>query len=430
MLLRRPIPIALVAVLLVATGVARPASKTTNKEAAHLDMLIEKRENPELERLLPQAKLDETERTYFEGVLANRRNQLEKSIELLQKVLPALKTTEPKRAAVAARSLADDYTKTFQYEKADRVYNELRTDYSKLLPAAERQSLKDDGKTVHLLTNAPPQTVSVESAFSIPIHLGDLGTIESDLAVNGVAKSWILDTGANYSVLTESAAKQMGLKLSEQAAQTQGASGAENPLHVAVVPEMKIGSAVIRNMVVLVLPDKALLVPIPKGKHQIEAILGYPVLSALGQLTFTPDALKVDTGGDSSGAVMYMQELNPLVECRVNGHDMLLFFDTGASTTALTARYYNQYPAELANAVKGRRGVAGAGGIKYMSIYTLPKVQFQIAGQTAVLDKVAVSPEPMGTDFDLLYGTLGRDLTAMFKSFTFDFRSMRFRLEK
>src|SRR3954447_2148993 len=57
MLLRRPTPIVLVAVLLAATAVAWPASKTTNKETTHLDKLIEDREYPELERVLPQAKL-------------------------------------------------------------------------------------------------------------------------------------------------------------------------------------------------------------------------------------------------------------------------------------------------------------------------------------------------------------------------------------
>ena len=36
----------------------------------------------------------------------------------------------------------------------------------------------------------------------------------------------------------------------------------------------------------------------------------------------------------------------------------------------------------------------------------------------------------MGTDFDLLYGSIGRDFTGMFKSFTFDFKAMRFRLLK
>lgn len=417
-------------VVLSSIATAQSATPASGKDAVRFDKLIEQRGYPELERLLPHAKLSDNEREYFVGVLANRRNELETSISLLKKAVPKLKEGDPRRAAVALHSLADDYTKTFQYAEADKVYAELLGEFSRRLPKLERQSMKDDGKTVHLLRDVPPQTVEMHGSFSIPIYQSELGTIETKLSVKGVTRSWILDTGANYSVLTESSAKQMGLKLSQEAAQTQGASGAENPLHIAVVPEMKVGTAVVRNVVILVLPDKALLVSTPKNKHQIEAILGYPVLSALGQLTFASDNLSVEPGGDSSGAVMYMQELNPLVQCRVNGHEMLLFFDTGASSTALTARYYNAFRPEFTNAARKRRGIAGAGGIKYVESYILPAVSVEIGGEKTVLKDVAVDPEPRGSDFDLLYGNLGRDVTAKFKSFTFDFKAMRFRLAR
>ena len=430
MLTRRAVLIAVAVMLFTSMVALQSVARGAITGANHFDNLIEHREYPKLEHMLPEAKLSEIDREYFEGVLANRRNELEKSISLLKKAVPSLKESNPKRAAVALRSLADDYTKTFQYAEADKTYAELLGDFSKRLPNAERQAMKDDGKTVHLLRDVPPQTVEMNGAFSISIHQSELGTIESELSVNGVTRSWILDTGANYSVLTESSAKAMGLKLSQEAAQTQGASGAENPLHIAIIPELKIGSAAVRNVVILVLPDKALLVPMQKGKHQIEAILGYPVLSALERLTFSKDTLKVEPGGDNSGAAMYMQELNPLVECRVNGHDMLLFFDTGASSTALTARYYDAFQKEFTNAPRKKRGVAGAGGIKYLESFILPEVSFEIGGEKAVLKDVPVDPEPQGRDFDLLYGNLGRDVTAEFKSFTFDFKAMRFRLAK
>jgi len=423
---RRVFSIAFAVIALSSVVASQRAATDSGKR---FDRLIDQREYPELERLLPEARLSDVDREYFEGVLANRRNELERSITLLKKAVPGLKGADPKRAAVAMRSLADDYTKTFQYAEADNVYAELLGDFSKRLPATERQSMKDDGKTVHLLRDVSPQTIEMNGTFTIPIHQSELGTIESELAVNGVTRSWILDTGANYSVLTESSAKAMGLKLSQEAAQTQGASGAENPLHIAVVPELKVGAAVVRNVVILVLPDKALSVPTQKGKHQIEAILGYPVLSALGQLTFSKETLEVESGGDSSGAAMYMQELNPLVQCRVNGHDMLLFFDTGASSTAFTARYYDAFPKEFTNVARKKRGIAGAGGIQYVESYVLPKVSVEIGGENAVLKDVPVNP-PMDRDFDLLYGNLGRDVTAEFKSFTFDFKAMRFRLAK
>jgi hypothetical protein len=118
------------------------------------------------------------------------------------------------------------------------------------------------------------------------------------------------------------------------------------------------------------------------------------------------------------------------VQCRVNGHDMLLFFDTGASSTALTARYYNAFRPEFTSAARKTRGIAGAGGIKYLESYMLPEVSIEIGSERAVLKDVPVDPETMGRDFDLLYGNLGRDVTAQFKSFTFDFKAMRFRLAK
>ncbi len=170
-------------------------------------------------------------------------------------------------------------------------------------------------RPIALLEAAPAQIVESGGRFSLPTHRSKIGTIDTDLTVNGVTKSWILDTGANFSVLTESAAKQMGLKLSEGSARTQGASGAENVLHIAIIPEIKVGSAIVHNVVALVLEDKALKISIPSASYQIDAILGYPVLSALGQLTFTADnRVLVGTGGDTSGAEIYMQQLNPLLQ--------------------------------------------------------------------------------------------------------------------
>ncbi len=313
---------------------------------------------------------------------------------------------------------------------ADRAYGQLLENDVKAFNKFDRQTLKDDAATIHLLKDAPPQSVELNGAFSVPTHLSKIGTIETNFTVNGVTKSWILDTGANFSVLTETAAREMKLKLSEGKAQTQGSSGAENPLHIAIVPEMKIGTAVVHNVVVLVIADSGLRIPLPTGTHQIDAILGFPVLSALKEITFTSNALSVAPGKDDSGARIYMQALDPLVECRVAGHDMLLLFDSGASSTTLTLRYYNEFRSEFAGLSPTRRRVAGAGGTKEVSSYNLENAKVEISDQTAVLKAIPVATQSVGSDFDLLYGDIGRDLTSQFKSFTLDFEHMRFRLSK
>jgi hypothetical protein len=62
-----------------------------------------------------------------------------------------------------------------------------------------------------------------------------------------------------------------------------------------------------------------------------------------------------------------------------------------------------------------------------MKAYYLPEVQLEVGQAQAVLRKVPVLP-PMGTDMDLRYGNLGRDLVDPYQSFTIDFESMRFLL--
>jgi len=435
MLRKRRLAAVVIAVSLLlsfASGDSGQAAETSKKKLkVNLDSLVAKREYPKLEESLPQASLDDSTRAYFEGVLANRRNELDRSISLLEPLVPGLKATRPDRAAVALRSLADSYVKSFRYADADRAYAQLLTGYAKRFTPADRQSLKDDAATNALLKDAPAQSVEMHGEFSLATHHSPIGTIDTDLTVEGITKSWILDTGANFSVVTESLARQMGLKLSEGTAQTQGTSGAENRLHTAIIPEIRIGSATVRNVVALVLEDKSLTIPLPKGKYQIEAILGYPVLSALGQLTFTNDnRVLVGTGGDATGAKIYMQELNPLIEYRIAGRDLLLMMDTGASSTSLTARYREAFPDQFIGLTEEAHAVAGAGGTKKIRAYELPELKIGIGNQTATLKGVFVSAEPLGTDFDMLYGTTGRDLTGQFKSFTLDFKSMRFRVEK
>ena len=414
--------------LIAVSAVAQPAQKN---QPPNIDQLVDQREYPELEHVLAAAALDDVGHAYFEGVLANRRNELQHSIDLLQPVIPKLKANNSHRAAVGLRSLADDYLKSFHYAEADRAYQDLLANYAKEYSAGDRQSLEDDAQTVRLLKDAPAQTVEMQGTFTLETHHSKLGTIDTDLTVNGVTNSWILDTGANFSVVIESVAKKMGLKLSEGTAQTQGASGAENPLHTAIIPEIKIGTATVHNVVALVMPDKSMNVNFGRGSYQIEAILGYPVLSALGQITFTHDNhVLAGGGGDSSGSPIYMQQLNPLLQCRIEGHDLLLMFDTGADSTSLTAKYCHAFPEEFTGISLTKHGVGGAGGVKVLNSYKLAELRIGVGGQIAVMKDVSVLADPLGADFDLLYGTVGRDLTDQFKSFTLDFKTMRFRLEK
>lgn len=400
---------------------------------AELDGYVKNLRYPELARAV-SAMPPSDDRDYFAGILANRENRLDPSIALLEKAAPRLSKGYPSRAAVALHALADDYVKSYRYREAVRVYEDLLKNFSGQLDKEELQSTRDDFAAISVLRNAPPQTISFGGDIVLPTHRSQvLGTIDADLTVNGVTGSWILDTGANFSTVSSSFAKKLGVEPLKGVAQTQGITGAENKMQLAILPELKLGGATVRNVVLLVLDDSNLNVSIGKGSHyQINAILGYPVLQALGRVTFMKDGSLLAGPTSPSltgGARIFMNMLVPLLQCQVEGRDVLFSFDTGADNSFFSVRYRNEFSSELKGLTQSRYAIGGAGGNREMSAYYLPEAKLGVGTTMVYLEKVPVLPA-LGTDSDKFFGNLGRDVTDAYGSFTIDFTNMRFELGK
>ncbi len=373
-----------------------------------------------------------SDREYFAGVLANREGRIDDSIVLLKKALPHVKASSPLRAAVALHALADDYVKAYRYNDAISAYEDLLHHFAGHLDKAERQSTTDDYRAVFLLKDAPPQTISFAGSVDLPLRRNSaLDTLDTVLTVNSVAQSWILDTGANFSTVSASFAKRIGAKLLKGEAQTQGITGVENKLQVAILPELRLGGAVVHNVVLLVLEDRNLNVPSgPNTRYQINAVLGYPVLHALQRITFTHDGHFL-AGPDSptirDGARLFMNMLMPLLECSVEGRPALFSFDTGANTSMFSNRYYREFPSQFVGLKRKPYRMGGAGGVRTLAVYYLPHPQLGVGATSVTLKDVPVVP-PLGTDTDKVFGNIGRDVTDPYRSFTLDFADMRFAL--
>jgi aspartyl protease len=377
----------------------------------------------------------EFERDYFAGMLANRAGRITESIRLLNTVLPGIRTSHPDRAAVALRTLADDYTKSFQYGDAARAYDDLLTHFSSRLKTDELKGTKDDAGLAQILREAPAQTVTWGGAVRLKTERNPLNSMNVDLTANGVEGPWLLDTGANLSVVSRSFAERLGLKLLSGVAQTQaGLSGIENPLRVALLPTLPMGGATLHNVVVLVLDDANLNINLGRQRYQINAIIGYPVFQALGTVTFLHDG-EFEAGDQAratgTGARMYMNQLTPIIECKVEGMDLPFSFDTGASSTDLLVRYYQQFHSASKGWKRSKTMSAGAGGVMKRKIYIQPQVKLGIGDKTVALEKVPIYMSGTGTStHDNLYGNLGQDVVANFESFTLDFSTMTFSVGK
>jgi hypothetical protein len=372
------------------------------------------------------------ERDYFAGVLANRTGHPEDSIRLLNDALPRIRRSHPARAAVGLEALADDYNKSFRYDDAARTYDDLLTHFAAYFDRQRLQGTKDDSGVMHLLRQVPPQTITRQGRVRLRTKRDAIGSVVTELEVNGIREQWLLDTGANFSVVTRGFARRLGLKpLPGFGQTTAGVTGIENPLRVAVLPPLQMGAATLRNVVVLILDDASLKVELGKQTYQINAIIGYPVFQALGAITFLREGVfeAGETGPrNAAGARIYMKLLTPVIECGVEGKQLPFTFDTGASGSNLSVRYYERFRAETGSWKRGENKSSGAGGVVRRKIYLQPRLEVTVGNQTATLENVSIFPEKMGSDLDELYGNLGQDMVAKFESFTLDFSKMTFSL--
>jgi len=372
-------------------------------------------------------------RDYFAGVLAAREGRDEEAVQLLTQAWPPLRRTDLDEAALALRLLADVYDREGLYARSSPLYDELDTSgLLNRLPEVYRQGAKDDAELARVLAGSPVQTI----ARNGPVHLvtsrnNPLGLITTELTVNGVRSEWILDTGANESVISRSLASQLHLPILPGVAHTSGGvTGIENELHVALLPSLSLGGVSAHNVVLLVLDDASLTIPNGNGgSYRIAGIIGFPVLRALGRITFHHDGTldaTVDGGSASAGSPLELHMLNPVVEAKVEGEPLPFTLDTGASGTNLSVRFFDRFQAEEPRWKKVQTKNFGAGGETTSQSYLVPSLALEVGGRTVALHNLAVTPAAQHADIDTLFGNVGEDLFQSVQSFTFDFTNMRF----
>ncbi len=373
------------------------------------------------------------ERDYVAGVLAAREGRDEEASQLFTQALPSLRRTAPTQAALLLRLLANIYDRDGLYARSEPVYRDL--DHSGLLdklPVSYRQGAQDDAELARVLASSPAQTLS----WNGPVHLATsrrnpLGLITTKLTVNGVTSAWVLDTGANQSVVSRTFAAQLHLAPLPGVAHTSGGvTGAENPLRVAVLPNLPFGGATAHNVVLLVLDDASLTISDGNGHtYRISGIVGFPVLRALGRLTFHHDGTFDATAGGGSagdGSPMELRLLNPVTEPAIEGQRLPFTLDTGASGTTLSVRFRNRFKAEEPTWKRSQTKNIGAGGESDAQTFLVPFLTFKFGPRSVTLQNLPVLPTVQHADIDALFGNIGEDVLQSVQSFTFDFVHMRF----
>ncbi|HYJ52549.1 MAG TPA: retropepsin-like aspartic protease [Allosphingosinicella sp.] len=267
---------------------------------------------------------------------------------------------------------------------------------------------------------------------TIPARIDKVGLPRIDIAVNGIAQETVFDTGANLSVLSAETARRMGVTMI--AGETSVSNGVEGTVgvRVGVAERIEIAGTIIRNVPFLIIDDSNLTFPQVPGGYDIRAIIGLPVMRALGRVRVESAAgrftvLPADPNG--AGAPNLIARGNDLfVAASVGGRALPLHLDTGSNQTTLSALYAEAAPAAVAALQTSEAQRSSAGGTARTRVATWANAPIALAGRSLVLPQLPVALPNADGPPPRNYGVLGSNALRAFESYTLDFRAMRLEL--
>ncbi|MDB5669270.1 MAG: hypothetical protein JWO25_229 [Alphaproteobacteria bacterium] len=277
------------------------------------------------------------------------------------------------------------------------------------------------------LASVPRQTLVQKRPGSAKTWRDKATLLRAGVLIEGRQQEVVIDTGANLSVITESTAQALGLRVTGGAS-VRSSSRTAVSVRLAIATRLDIAGSTFRDVAFLVMKDADLQLPLPGG-YAIPAIIGFPVLKALGTVTFAPTALTTERRprAATGEANIVASGSNLFVMTQVNGVQVPLHVDSGASSTTLGPRFAAEHRALVAGLARRTVRSAGAGGATEETAAALKDAEVSVGGVTRRLASVDVTPAI--ADGTGSYGALGQDVLGSASSYTIDFNEMSLVLE-
>src|SRR5262245_41623757 len=245
------------------------------------------------------------------------------------------------------------------------------------------------------------------------------------LSINGTPVSWLLDTGANVTVLSEAEARMVGLVAHDSSEKLSDLAGGTTKVRTALVGRMTIGATEIRNVPVVVLPDSES--PWTEATPGKRGLVSLPIALALQTIKWTRSGT-CQTGpggkpGTNNRSNLAFDVFNPLIRVESQGRQLDFILDTGMqSGTQLWQRFAQDFPLLVQGGSKGTQRITQFGGSNEREVIVLPELRLRAGSFEAVLRPANVFSKPVGNDS--YHGNLGIDVLAQANEVTIDFRSM------
>jgi hypothetical protein len=316
-------------------------------------------------------------------------------------------------------------------ERDDRLATYLRTgryaDARRLIDEVLKTEPRDDLKNVRAVFGSGPNMSVRRAAASFTCEVTETGVL-LPLTVNGRRVNWLLDTGANVTMISDAEAARLGLASQDSAGRAADHAGGSIGVRTAIARRLVIGRTQFEDVPLLLTPaDQMPWRELPPGK---QGILGLPLAIALDALRWTRMGA-CHTGSIAVGASSLLASpnlrydgLHIVTKVDVDGKTLEFLLDTGNQAgTQLWERFGKDFESLVKE--QGRKSsvrVTQIGGATDRDILVIAGLQLKVGGKDTTLPEGKLFSRPVGDD--RFHGLLGMDVLSQATEVTIDFRSM------
>jgi predicted aspartyl protease len=398
---------------------------SASAESSPVPASIEARDVLTLEALSKTAASPE-EMRLANGAALSLRHKDEAALAILEPLSRSAADKDIRAAACMA--LADVYLRRGRFADTHAALQCAQDVSRKALTGEVLQVLNN----TDALKGEKPMQLARPVAGRLDVRRDAAGLVRVLVEINGKPQDAVIDTDSSFSVLSESAAAKLGVRVLEKGATILTSTRPDLAMHLGVADELKFGDAVLGHVVFAVLPDTAVRLG---SAYKMDAVVGLPVLVALDRIELARKDGKESLYYGARPGVGTAPEANlllsgldlfALVTCEKAGAPLRLAIDTAASNTTLNATALKDYPAlGEGSSPSWAYWEGGGGSVTDYKARALNVLNLAVAGRPIVLRRVKI----LSSEDRDRHGAIGQDMLKQGKRWSLDFTNMSFTIE-
>lgn len=316
-------------------------------------------------------------------------------------------------------------------DREQRLETYLRTgryaDARQLIDAMLAVEPREDLKNVRAVFASGPNMRVRRASATFACKVTATG-VSLPLAIEGRRVQFLLDTGANVSMMSDAEATRLGLVTRGSDGRASDLAGGSTGVRTAIARRVVIGRTVLQDVPFLVTPaDQMPWKELPPGQ---QGMVGLPLAIALDVVRWNRDGMchsgsaAVDRSAAARPSALRFDKLHVIANVEFGGKRLEFILDSGNQAgTQLWERFGADFPSLVKE--RGRQGsvrVTQIGGAADRDVILIPGLQFEVGGKDTRLADGPLFSKPVGNA--QFHGLLGMDVLSQADDVTIDFLSM------